>query len=190
MKALLGTTALVSTLMLSSMASASWSVTNGDFSDGLTGWTASVQGGVTTLSTNDLILRHAALFAGGNGDETINHAIDLAPMTPFYISWSLLPTDWQKVNPYSFTVTDSQTGANVADYSETYPETVGWKTYVAKIGSDDATSDYTLSFDYSSDIFPSQDMLLANVAVPEPTSIAILGVGMLGVAALTRRKTA
>lgn len=193
-----------------SNANAAPIVTNGAF-DGMSGWTVTGSGttpgiGVTSITTgglnstgygdnvpNYLTNTHAAFFVDDNANETISQHITLQAHTSYTLSFGLFATASGAANPFSFTLTDFLNPnltliTSLTNEVGTTQVPVGvWTTETTTFITGSGT-DYNLAFNFISGPTPAKDVLLSGVSVPEPASIALLGVGMISTGLMVRRR--
>jgi PEP-CTERM motif len=211
LKGLLCATALVGALATSSNAFANV-VVNGDFSQGLSGWQQSGSGttpgwGITVIDTTvsnatgfgDAAIgayqgtTHAAYFVDDNAHEKLFQNLTLSANTQYTLSFGLFATTSGAGNPFSFTLDDiinEQTGVHGS-----FTDSVSITQVPVGVWTDEAVSfttgnskNYQLSFNFISGDTPAKDVLLSNVQIPEPTSMALLGLAALGMIAVSKRK--
>ena len=188
-------------------------VKNGGFTNGMSGWTVAGSGvtpgqGVTSIAlggnnstgygdnvpfyvdSTGQKNTNAAYFVDDQACESISQTVTLAANTTYTLSYALFATASGANNPYAFTIkntvtgvldsfTNSQTGTQVP---------VGAWTSEANTFTTGTGTSYTLEFDYSSGSAPAKDVLLTDVAIPEPVSIALLAIGMIGTGVAARRR--
>lgn len=185
-------------------------VTNGDFSNGLTGWTQFGSGttpgqGITAITTggnnstgyNDNVpnyngTSHAAFFVDDNAQESLYQFVSLVAGTTYKFSYGLYATGSGAANPFSFTLFNSISDILVSNTSSNTDVPVGqWTDYSYTFTATSTSSNNLLDFYFTSGSYPAKDVLLADVnisAVPEPSTWAMMILGFLGVGFMAYRR--
>jgi PEP-CTERM motif len=184
------------------------SITNGSFSSGFTGWSPSPTNGVTPgvgitviplgVSNDtgfgddvpvDGTATHAVYFVDDLANESLTQSLSLTANTHYTLTFDLLGVPSGDVNQFGDILGVSVAGAN-ASYDNFVTQT--WTTETLSFDTGAATN-YTLDFNFLSGSTPAKDIALTNITlnatpVPEPTSLALFGTGILGLAGVARRK--
>jgi hypothetical protein len=173
-----------------SQAAYSATITNGNFSAGLTGWSA--QGNVSTSSG------YAVLSTAGSGESTggfggtngsiLSQAINASAGDTISFSYNFLAGDYLPYNDFSLVVGDSNNLlsniAAVGDYG-----TTGWSTY-----SFVATANFTNLFfiiSNSGDTAADSSLYIDNVTVtntPIPAAVWLFGSALTGLVGIGKRR--
>jgi hypothetical protein len=191
------------------LAHATSIVTNGNFSNGLTGWTAAGTGttpgiGITAINLGPNatpygdnipyigVTSTGAYFVDDNAVESLTQSISLAANTTYDLTFDLFPTLSGAGNEFNFLLEDS-IGAIASSSFGNADLTPGVWTPESLVFTTGAANNYNLVFDYTSGPTPAKDVVLTNVnvsAVPEPSSFILLGSGLLAAAGVVRRRLA
>jgi hypothetical protein len=192
--------------LLSSGAARANLVNNGDFSNGLNGWTASGSGttpgsGITVVGSTtpfgDTITyptgtTNSAYFVDDNAVESLTQQVQLSAGVTYDLSFALEGTKSGANNQFGYTLTSNVNTTptfTVPNTNATVP--VGqWTTY-SNYFTPNADGLYTLSFNFTSGLTPAQDVLLTDVsvaAVPEASTWAMMMLGFVGVGFMAYRK--
>jgi hypothetical protein len=106
------------------------------------------------------------------------------------LSYGLFSTTSGASNPNPFQLTDVVTDLAVTVVAATASSqlTAGVWAPEAETFVTGAGSTYFLSFLYNSGPTPAKDLLITDIAIPEPASLTVLGLSMLATAVATRRR--
>lgn len=192
-------------------------LTNGSFESGFTGWVTAGTGttpgsfpstiitdGVTPGPYGDVVAAdnaaspspdaagtHAVYFVDDNAKETLSQSVTLTGGTRYSVGFDEYATTSGAANPGFFQLTTTLGATTIQSVSDTGVTPVAtWlnttQTFVAP-----TSGSYTFTFTYTSGPTPSKDVLVDKVfvtqTVPEPMSLAVLGVGLVA-AGLVRRR--
>ncbi len=168
-------------------------ITNGGFENGLTGWTidTTTGGSVTTTSYNGGTA--AAAFASSSISQ--NYSWELGEELAF--DWAFDYVDWGTTSPYSdynyFGVTD--TSGNGGSFEITLAQTfdADWQSYLHTFSNAGSGTLYfgsqNVGDEYLDSIAFFDNVSSSTISpVPEPTTMVLLGFGILGLAGVSRRK--
>lgn len=173
-----------------SQAAYSATITNGNFSAGLTGW--STQGNVST-SSGYAVLTSAGSgvstgsFGGTNGS-ILSQAINASAGDTISFSYNFLAGDYLPFNDFSLVVGDSNTllsnVASVGNYG-----TTGWTTYSFVAASNFTNLFFIIS--NSGDWGVDSSLYIDNVTVtntPIPAAVWLFGSALTGLVGIGKRK--
>jgi hypothetical protein len=193
---------------LATSASASTIVTDGDFNNGLTGWTRTGHGttpgiGITVITTGgtnstgfgDNVpsfngLTDAAFFVDDKARERLSQNVLLTGGKEYTLSFALFATASGAGNPNGFSFISS-IGNDVLSALTSATVTVGQWTDYTYTFSVPKSGDFALDFNFISGATPAKDVLLDAVAisaVPEPATWAMLLIGFAGLGFLAYRR--
>jgi PEP-CTERM motif-containing protein len=184
------------------------SIVNGLFSSPITtGWSQTGSGTtpgnhitIITLGTaNDTgfgdtvpldgSITNAAYFVDDNAHtENLSQTLSLAANTTYTVTFDLFGVASGDTNKFDDSLTASIGGVSKGFFDFT---TQSW-TGESLVFTTGAAGNYDLTFAFDAGPTPAKDIALTNVAitspVPEPTSLALFGTGILGLAGVAKRK--
>jgi hypothetical protein len=216
----LSLTSCVAVLLVAAGTANADIVTNGTFSSGLSGWTTAGSGttpgiGITVINFSNTVpatqfgdiipnapggTTHGVYFVDDNTtNEVLSQNVTLAANTTYSLTFDLWATNSGAGNAGNFLLKDavgtiaSSSFGNAAQAGSSTVPVGAWTLETLQFTTGAATS-YALDFDWNAGGTPSKDVVLTNVAinsaVPEPSSIVLLGSGLLAAAGVIRRRFA
>jgi hypothetical protein len=158
------------------------------------------------LVPDDGAINHAVYFVDDNANEMLSQTVTLAANTQYNLTFDLFGIVSGATNSNNFELVDSL-GSVIASSCFANAPLAGcssvavgvWTPELLQFTTGAATS-YTLDFAFTAGSTPAKDVALTNISIqapagtttnavtPEPSSIALLGTGLLAAAGALRRR--